>query len=160
MIPYALGNFGQPSGSAWSAELDFAATSTTGLALHVQRSWLNFQTSDGLVSLSVGQAANHSASWGDEFDITLGQQAINGGQQNVIELFIESSSGVRTYLEMAYDVAVPIWGSTIPFTSNYDLVFRLPAAGTNGTYDFGYRIKHADSVAEAATLFTIQFDIT
>lgn len=160
MIGYSFGDFGQPTGSELANNLDFFAATTNGLALHKPRTWTAFETSDGLVSLSVGQTTNHSASWGDEFDITVGQQATSGSTQNTIEMFIESSSGVRTYLELAFFSASPIWGATVPFSANHQLFFRLPVSGTNGTYDFGYRIKHADSTAEAATLFNIQFDIT
>jgi hypothetical protein len=159
MFGYSFGNFNQPAATALQPNLDFASATTTGLALHVPRGWGNFTTSTG-TSLSVGQAANHSASWGDEFNIILSSQATSGGSQNVVELFIQSSGGTRTYLEMAFNALTPIWGATIPFQDNAELLFRLPASGTNGTYDFGYRIKHADTVAEAATLFTLQFDIT
>lgn len=160
MFGYSFGNLFQPSGSALTANLDFASATTTGLALHNPRNWSNFLTEPGGVSLSVSQSSNHAATWGDEFKISLAQQPTSGGQQNEVELFIQTQAGVRTYLEAAYDVAIPSYGITIPFSANHALKFRLPANGTNGTYDVGYRIKHADTVAEAAALFTIQFDIT
>lgn len=159
MFGYSFGNFNQPAATALQPNLDFASANTTGLALHAPRGFSNLETSGG-TSLSTGQSVNHAATWGDEFSFLLYNQATAGGQQNVVELFIEDSGGTRTYLELAYDVPTPIWGATVPFQDNAELLFRLPATGTNGTYDFGYRIKHADTIAEAATLFTLQFDIT
>jgi hypothetical protein len=152
---YSFANFAQDSSTGLSPNLDFASATTTGLALMTHRT-LSIDD-DTNTALDLASSTPHTANWGDVFDITLSNQDNDGGSQNLIDYYIESG-GTKTYLEFSFNQTV--WGQDLPGSGVQVGFIRLPASGTNGTYSFGYRVKHADSTAEVSRNYTLQFSIS
>lgn len=152
---YTISNFIQDPSTALQPNIDFASSSVSALSLRTHRS-LSIDDDTG-TALDLASSTPHTANWGDVFDVVIANQESDGGQQDVIEYFIESG-GTKTYLEFSFNDIQ--WGQTIPASGNHQGKLRLPAAGTNGTFSFGYRIKNATTTAEVSRTYTLQFSIS